>query len=1010
MRNILFTVFFGLVGIFGLSAQPDYPAYINYSTEQGLSHDEVLSLAIDADGFLWVGTVDGLNRFDGRTFRVYRHRAEDTLSFPGEKVTGITPTPDGRLWVSTDRGLFWFSPDEGRFHPVALPRTPTAAIVSKLIVDGRGNGWIDTVDSLVCINLQTLQYQAYLHPPSEQLGPGVLNVDRRGKVWLHYGLNLWAFDPTRASFKHYGGRQSANPERQYPMGMVEEDPDGQLWVSSWGRGFFRYDEQADSLVDYPDGDLIATCFLFDRDENGYPFIWVGGSHSGLYLWSLREKKELPAHNNPSEPYSHNGGMVNTILRDPTTDIIWLGTERGLEKYDPKNIRFHRVLLPIPARANFLHVAAIIPARPQHEREEPYYVAAWGDGVYRWDRQRNDFQRIRWVAPGQVNGEPFALHLQDDGTLWVGAQNGLYAYHPRRGHEHYNDFLRRPNINHKILQVEAGDEGALLLGCNYEGLFRFDLRARKARRIPLLENDGTQQANHMVASIVRAADGIFWIATHQGVYRWEADCPEAYSIAQADYPAYVRADDLAAARDGSIWIATTQGLYHLNANGELLARFGPRDGLESSQLLRVAEDRNRHIWVGTGNGLYWFNPDMRVFFRFDKSDGLFSNMIGGAFTATPGGDLFVGFSEGFNFINTSRPVVNRRPPPVVLSGIQVLNRERYLPDGEALVLRPHENVVAFSFSALNYTQSEKNMFAYRLEGFDQDWIVSQEGRAVYTNLDGGDYVLRVKAANNDGHWNERGISLAVKVVPPFTKTGYFYLLLVLVGLGGIIGYMQIRRRQHERELAIRDRIARDLHDDVGSTLSSIRFYSEAASRQVINPQLKPLLEQISQTAGTLSESMQDIIWAVNSRRDQVEDLLARMREYGHRTATAQNARLRVRADERFARLHLGLEQRRNIYLIFKEALNNACKYANASEITVDVKLEQRHLLITIADNGQGFDQVAANGGGNGLYNMKKRAGEIGGVLSIRSAPAEGTVIYLRLPLRDPQLLLLPKAKA
>lgn len=991
-----------------LSAQPDYPAYINYSTEQGLSHDEVLSLALDRDGFLWVGTVDGLNRFDGRTFRVYRHHVEDSLSFPGEKVLGITPTPEGRLWLSTDRGLFWFAPDEGRFHAVALPYRPKARHASRLVLDSSGNGWLDTVDSLVHLDLKTLSYRAYPHPPDVADGPGEVTIDSRGRIWLHHGQNLYGFDPVRQRYQCYGGRSSELPGRMYPMGTVVEDPEGEIWVSSWGNGLYRYDARGDSLVDYPDGDLIATCFLFDRDENGLPFIWVGGAHSGLYLWSLRDKQAHLAFNNPSEPYSHNGGMTTTILRDPKSDIVWLGTERGLQKYDPKNIRFHRVLLPAKRRANFLHVAAIIPDR---RAADTYYVAGWGDGVYEWHREHKQFRRLSWVPPGQVNGEPFSLYQSDDGTLWIGALHGLYSYHPATGRRHhYADFLRRRNVNHKILHLAGGDGGSLLLGCNYEGLVRFEPASGRAQAIPLLEADGSRQPHHMVSAIERAADGSYWIGTLQGAYRWEPGCPEAHSIAHADFPARLRTDDLLAAHDGTIWVASVEGLFQLGARGEVLAHYGPADGLESGQLLRLAEDRNHHIWIGTGNGLYWFNPTMQIFFRFDKSDGLFSNSIGGAFITTDEGLLLVGYSEGFNFINTSRPVVNRRPPPVVLSGIQVLNRERYLPAGATLRLGPHENVVSFNFSALNYTQSDKNVFAYRLEGFDQDWIVTREGRAVYTNLDGGRYTLRVKAANNDGHWNDQGISLPIEVVPPFTKTGYFYALLTLVLLGGVVGYMQIRRRQHERELAIRDRIARDLHDDVGSTLSSIRFYSEAASRQVLNPQLKPLLDQISQTAGSLSESMQDIIWAVNSRRDQVEDLLARMREYGHRTAAAQHAQLRVTADERFARLHLGLEQRRNIYLIFKEALNNACKYASASEITVDVRVAHRHLIISIADNGRGFDQVSARGGGNGLYNMKKRAGEIGGVLSIRSAPAEGTTIYLRLPLRDPQLLLLPKAKA
>ena len=258
---------------------------------------------------------------------------------------------------------------------------------------------------------------------------------------------------------------------------------------------------------------------------------------------------------------------------------------------------------------------------------------------------------------------------------------------------------------------------------------------------------------------------------------------------------------------------------------------------------------------------------------------------------------------------------------------------------------------------------------------------------------------MKAANNDGVWNEKGTTLEIRVNPSFYKTRWFPVILALALAGIGLGFLSYRRHQRKRLEKFRESLARDLHDEMGSTLSSIRFFSEFANQQIGNdkPQVTPMLQRISQSATNLSESMQDIIWAMKTDHDQLEDLAAHMMEFGLRLLEARNIHFKSQISEGFSGKQLLPEVRRNIYLIFKEAVNNIAKYSDANEVKLVFTLQKGLLLMKITDNGKGFDMesMQVEGTGNGLKNMRRRAEEIGGHLEIHSRPGEGTLVELKV---------------
>jgi signal transduction histidine kinase len=361
-----------------------------------------------------------------------------------------------------------------------------------------------------------------------------------------------------------------------------------------------------------------------------------------------------------------------------------------------------------------------------------------------------------------------------------------------------------------------------------------------------------------------------------------------------------------------------------------------------------------------------------------------------------GELFIGFTGAFNHFVPEQLVYNQLPPPVILTGVKVDNKKRLPGIEHTISIEPSENTFVVDFAVLNYSLPEKNKYAYKLEGFDQAWTYTDNRSATYTNLSPGAYSFRVKAANSDEIWNEEGATLTIRKIPHFYQTWWFSLLILGLGAGVIYGIYRYRELNRLRLEAVRNRIATDLHDDMGSTLSSIRIFSDVLQNQIapVQPESVPVLQRISSSATELSESMQDIIWTIQTRHDSLQDVVTRMREFGLKMAEAKQIDFRMQVSDKFHTTKFHVEQRRNVYLIFKESINNAVKYSHCTKLEVDLTVTGKMLQLTIQDNGKGFDPATIRQG-NGLQNLHKRAAEIKGQLAIHSAPGAGTRIELQM---------------
>lgn len=448
----------------------------------------------------------------------------------------------------------------------------------------------------------------------------------------------------------------------------------------------------------------------------------------------------------------------------------------------------------------------------------------------------------------------------------------------------------------------------------------------------------------------------------------------------------------------IWVAGVGFIAELDKNGEVINIYDNKNGFIGTSVFNFAEDPLQFVWIATDNKLHRLNPKTGQFDHFDKNDGLFNNKIGDGFYMSNRGELFIGFNGAMNSINTGKIAFNKKPPVVFASRLNIKDQLRNFDENNKVVVRPGERSILIEFSALNYSQSQKNRFAFLLEGYDSAWRYTSDRVMNLMNLEGGTHKLHVKASNNDGVWSNETV-YTIKVIPPFQKTVWFRILIAVLIIVLVVLIYIYRKQQSKRLEKIRNRIATDLHDDMGSTLSSIRIFSDVAKKQIeeVRPETVHLLDRISNNATSLSENMQDIIWTIRSDNDTLEDLVSRIREFALRVCDAKNIKFNTVVSQSFKASKLTLEQRRNLYLIFKEALNNAVKYSQCTQIDLILNLKNRFLKLELIDNGKGFD-VEAVKRGNGLNNLEKRAKEINGQIDIKSEPGKGTRVNLMVILK------------
>jgi two-component sensor histidine kinase len=464
-------------------------------------------------------------------------------------------------------------------------------------------------------------------------------------------------------------------------------------------------------------------------------------------------------------------------------------------------------------------------------------------------------------------------------------------------------------------------------------------------------------------------------------------------------------DMVEDKQGNLWVSTFGGgLHYFNTTSKQATHIKA-----SSNLLEGVEtDKAGNVWMVSNGDLHKYNTATKTYSTFKLPDVEKLGGIQGRICKDESGNLYVAGTNYFIEFNPQQIQENTLQPKVFFSDFKIFNQSYSdLLLRENISLRHNQNFVSFEFAAPDYSSGNPVHYQYMLQGLDGKWVDNgTETKASFSNLNGGNYIFKVRATNKPGIWSEQFATIKLTIIPPIWKRWWFYAACVLLAAG--IAYALYRYRINEliKRQEIRNKIAQDLHDNVGSTLSSISIYSQVAKiykKQEKEQQLQETLEKISETSGEMISEMNDIVWAINPRNDHMEVMLQRMESYAKPLLSAKEIQFSFQYEEPVKSLNLDMTKRKNFYLIFKESINNSLKYANCKAVQVVVAVKNHHLEMKIQDNGAGFDVeemkvlAAKSLSGNGLNNMKRRAAEIKGECIIESKPGAGTTVMLRFPI-------------
>jgi signal transduction histidine kinase/ligand-binding sensor domain-containing protein len=973
------------------AGRAEQPPIRTFTTANGLGSDTVTGVVADSRGFLWFRTSDGLSRFDGYTFTTFT--TSDGL--PANAVSDVCETRDGALWVGTAAGLCRFDPSGGRaggalFALERLGENPEANDVYALLETSAGELWCGTEGGLFRLAERDGRWVAGRVDVGPAKGVYALAGDRWGGVWVGISGAVGLVRPDgRVETYPLSGAGGAFDVRTLYTG-----PDGSVWIGSPG-GVWRAPARASA--DAPVEVLRAAsnewmgwgnAFLQQRDGTILAATTTG-------LW------RATAANGPFERDDTLAGLCAREVWDLAEDRdgnLWLATTCGVLRVDRYGFTGY-------AKADGLASLGI----------DSIFESNAGDLVVTTHESqrmvhRLDGARFRSVAPSLPKTETYygwgwgqTITQDREGAWWVPSGGGVYRY---RAADRPEDALRtRPEAiftGLEIFRVFEDSRGDVWLSrTGPSGLLLWE---RATGRVV----DRTAETGVVAeyAAFCETRDGALWIGMgngDDGLLRYVDGRFERLTTADGVPAGWIR--DFYLDDAGRLWIASSLGgLARVDdpaADRPVFVAYTMAEGLSSNNAWCVVSDELGRIYVGTTRGVDRIEVATGSVKHYTSADGLPRSQPQTACRDRRGA-LWFGSVFGLARLDPE-PERAHEPPRTLVTGLRVSGVSRPVSAlGEAVLapleLGPDENSVSLDFLGLGASLGEELRYQYRLEGANGDWSAPALERTVtFANLAPGSYRFSVRAVDAEGLASPEPAVVAFTVAAPLWRR--WWVLTLAAALAGLAGYGLYRyrvRRLVEIE-RVRTRIATDLHDDLGANLTRIAILSEVASYQR-GPDAADggSLASIARISRESVTSMSDIVWAINPKRDSFDDLVSRMRQLADEALATGGVEVGFTAPESEGGQRLGHDLRRQLYLIFKEAVNNAARHSGCRRVEIAVELDRRRLALTVSDDGRGFDP-STEVEGNGLANIAQRARAIGARLEVRTAPGSCTTVSLDVPL-------------
>lgn len=1010
-------------------AQTVPPKFDHITTEHGLSHHLVYTLAQTPDGAIWIGTYHGLNRYDGYSVKSFTTQLYDDPAIPLKVVNRILADTKGNLWIVSRNRFLKYNLASRQFlviqHDTSGKFNEAAFYYRGLAIDSTGNVWLGAIDRLQRFNPAD---SSFVTLTVDSAATGALHsshilditVDRSGRVWVLVLVRveggdvgeLYRFDEATNTFERF---PISYRSREFAERALLADSRGKIWIAGSPDGVIEFDPTTNASVVHKTPMRNGTSHTISVFEDKRSRIWIGG-WAGLHIFDPATQQLASYYEDKTDPFALQIDMISAVYEDQSGNM-WLGIwGGGVDVLKARRKQFGHFKVAEKPDEKSEWVTAIYA-----DKKNTLWFGT-GRGLFAFDWKTKSFRRFTFY-PADKTIRYGKNHVQDiverdDGKLWVSTfQGGLVLLDPRSGDSKL--FLHNPNnpasLSENVLQhVMIDNDDDLWVATRTRGLNLLKKGSNAFIRFQNRKDDSTSVSTNRIWRAYQDRSGKIWVMMEgpgsslslvdkaSGKFTrvlFDKQNPESHAFPFR----HVQEDT-----DGTFWLAgQDNGLFHFNPANGSFERFTEREGLPFPYTGGILHDGKNRIWFVSPKGLSRFSIAEKTFETFeygaDIAERSYSN---GAAFRTSDGYMYFGGRNGVTYFHPDSVQTNDVPPETRIVDVQVfgtsLNFPTHISQLDHIEIRHDQNYLSFEFVGMDFTDPPKNQFRYMMAGFDEGWIHAGARRyASYTHLDPGTYTFKVKSANNDGVWGKE-VSLGVIVKPAWWQTWWFRFL-AFVAVAGIL-YAAYRYRLNRMLEVERTRatIATDLHDDIGTTLTSIALFSDLAKQDMReNPSLAAeRLDKIVGSSRVLLDQMNDIVWSVKPQNDSLENAILRMTDVARTLFDVKGIEHTITLPQLIDDVKLSMQQRRNILLIFKEMINNVVKHSKATMVTIEVadgaiEKGMTGVRVSVKDNGKGFDtSVAAKG--NGLKNMQSRAASIGGTVTIRSTLGEGTHAELAVP--------------
>ncbi|MEO6132028.1 MAG: two-component regulator propeller domain-containing protein, partial [Saprospiraceae bacterium] len=982
-------------------AQSSNLVFEHLTTDHGLSSDKVEAILQDKDGFYWIATQNGLNRFDGTTFKVYLYNSSDSTSLSHNYCTAIAEDSNGDIWVATYKGVSRLIKSKGIFQRIYLQHPSRNFEITNriynLAVDHVGNIWI-AGNGLWKYNIQNDSLILFKNNPSDlstiphySLITHLIFDDALNGLWFTSGNELVFYSSSQQEFQH----KLNNP---HGWKVFEHADSRELALDKKNRLWFR--DQKTQVLGYFESNHNSITFTTKKVNQGIKQIFADEKNRIWIFYWLAEAEIFDPETSTTDTdfFSPHYGrpalsQKGNYLFVDSQNNHWIASDKGISIYNEANqyYRLHRLMFN---ETNAENEPIKINALAQNISGSLW--VATNIGLFKYDLQTNQARQIKINSPIKAVNT-----LCSDGEkLWIGIHDRLLCVDTKD-----ESIIKNIFINPGIFFIRKDNAGDLWIGLWTGGLYHLNLKKDQLTAFKKDEKNSSIRSNNLITGLQEGNN--FWVGYNAGIgfskYDKNAGSWIHYHPQENDLSSSNAGTITVITKDntGYLWLGTHGGgLFQFDTTRNTFINYQQQDGLSSNYINSIVPDANGHLWISTADGMNYFDMDNKNVHSLDMGLVFSDNDFAANGIQGLNDKLYFFCKNDIVEVDPLRYKPNHQFPQLVISSFKIFDQEVYIPRQQDVINLSHrQNFFSFEYSTIKTHPLKDVNYAYKLEGFDKDWNnTGHQNFVSYTNVPEGNYRFMVKATNDDGQWSDALLNLPLHIKPPFWHTWWFITLCVVFISSGIYAFYHYRVQQIKKIFSLRTKISQDLHDDIGGSLSSIHIYSSVAENEVDeNPdKAKEFLQQINSSSREVMENISDIVWANDTEHKEKSSLSGRIKNYGYDLLSQKNIECRYVIDPLAEKKLSRPEARRNILLIIKEALNNMAKYSEASHAEIHVSVNGTHLLVHIADNGKGFDTTTIRNG-NGLRNMQSRADVLGGSFKINSVSGKGTDIHFRIPI-------------